>query len=295
MLAAAAIFASAALAQSEAGRSPAQIAASVRPNINYAALSKLGWQLSCQAYTFREMSLFETIDVLNALGIRYIELFPGQRFSPTNPAGFSHDSSPEMVNELMAKLKSANVKPVAYGVVGLGNDEAAARKVFDFAKKLGITTITSEPPEDAMPMLDKLCQEYKINIAIHNHPRPSHYWSPDTVLKAVAGTSKRIGACADTGHWYRSNLVPLDCIKELKGRIVSLHFKDLNSNKEDVPWGTGVCNTNGMLNELKAQGFKGPFSIEYERTSGAELISNVAKCCAYFSEAATKLAAGKKL
>ena len=38
---------------------------------------------------------------------------------------------------------------VNYGVVGLPNNEAECRKVFDFAKEMGIETIVSEPPEDA--------------------------------------------------------------------------------------------------------------------------------------------------
>jgi sugar phosphate isomerase/epimerase len=264
------------------------------PKINHAALNRLGWKLSCQAYTFRELSLFETIDVLHNLGIRYIELYPGQRFSREKPDGFDHNAPPERVDELLAKLKSAGITPVCYGVVGLGNDETEARKVFDFAKKLGLLNIVSEPSEDAFPMLDKLCQEYRINISIHNHPQPSHYWNPDTVLKVCEGRSKRIGSCADTGHWYRSGLTPVECLKKLKGRIISLHFKDLNASKEDVPWGQGVCDVDGMLAELKQQGFKGVFSIEYESTTGAELISNVAKCCQYFSDAATKLAAEKR-
>ena len=46
-----------------------------------------------------------------------------------------------------------------------------------------------------------------------------------------------------------------------------------------------------MLAELKSQGFRGVFSIEYESTTGEELVSNVAKCCAFFSAEATKFAA----
>jgi sugar phosphate isomerase/epimerase len=266
------------------------LAVTSAPKIDYASMQKLGWKLACQAYTFREMTLFETIDTLANLGIRYIELFPGQRYSKENPVPFTHSASPELINGLLQKLKSAKVTPVCYGVVGMGNDEGSARAVFDFAKKLNLETITLEAPEEAIPMLDRLAQEYKINIAIHNHPRPSHYWNPDTVLKVCEGRSKRVGACADVGHWYRSGLNPVESLRKLRGRIISLHFKDLNENKQDVPWGTGVCDAKGMLTELKRQGFKGVFSIEYESGSGAELVSNVAKCVEFFSKTAAELA-----
>ena len=36
-----------------------------------AALEQLGWRLGAQAYTFRALTLYETIDTLNALGIKY--------------------------------------------------------------------------------------------------------------------------------------------------------------------------------------------------------------------------------
>ncbi len=57
---------------------------------------------------------------------------------------------------------------------------------------MGIETIVSEPPEGAFDVIEKLCEEYKINVAIHNHPKPSRYWDSDTVLK-VCGDSEWIG------------------------------------------------------------------------------------------------------
>ena len=139
--------------------------------------------------------------------------------------------------------------------------------MFEFAKDMGIETLVSEPDEDAFDTLDKLCEEYGINVAIHDHPKPSHYWNPDTVLKVCQGRSKRIGACADTGHWVRSGLNPIECLKKLEGRIICFHFKDLNKlgpDAHDVPWGTGVCDVKGMLAEIHRQKLKAVFSIEYE-------------------------------
>ena len=92
------------------------------------------------------------------------------------------------------------------------------------------------------------------------------------MLKVCKGRSKRIGACADTGHWARSGMKPIECIKKLAGRIISFHFKDLNQMgmgthdkpTHDVPWGTGVCDVKGMLMEIRRQKLKAVFSIEYE-------------------------------
>ena len=278
------------LAAASLAATPALPEGVAKPHLNYGAMDKLVWKLSCQAYTFRDMTLFETIDTLQAIGIRYIEMYPGQRFSPDNPVPFDHNSSPELISQLQGKLKAAGITPVNYGVVDLDDNEAEARKVFDFAKRMHLLTVVSEPLESAMPMLDKLCIEYKINLAIHDHPAPSHYALPESVLSASEGHSKRIGSCSDVGHWYRSGRVPVECLHQLKGRIISLHFKDLNEAKEDVPWGTGVLNAPKMLDELKTQKFRGVFSIEYESTTGAALIGNVAKCCQFFSDQAVRLA-----
>jgi sugar phosphate isomerase/epimerase len=272
-----------------AGASESKKSAKGAPNAE-----AIGWKLGCQAWSFNRFTVFEAIDKTAELGLHYIELFPGQKLSPAKPeVPFDHNSPAELRTEVLAKLKSAKVKALNYGVVGLSKDEAESRKVFDFAKAMGMETIVSEPREDILPMIDKLTKEYGINVAIHNHPKPSRYWSHENVLKATKDCSKRIGACADTGHWARSGIVPLDALKALEGRIVSFHFKDLGEigNKEahDIPWGTGVCDVKAMLTEIHRQGVKAVFSIEYEHNWDNNL-PDIAKCVKYFDDVAKELA-----
>ena len=118
-------------------------------------------------------------------------------------------------------------------------------------------------------IIGRLANKYKIRVSFHNHPKPSHYWDPETVLTAIkAANSKYVGACPDVGHWVRSGLDPVECLKKLEGHIQHLHFKDLNVAGErkahDVHWGTGVVGVKSLLQELKRQKFKGMFSAEYE-------------------------------
>jgi len=63
---------------------------------------------------------------------------------------------------------------VNYGVVGLPNDEASCRKVFEFAKKMGLRAVTAEPEPAAMDLIEKLVKEYDIGMAIHNHPKQAN-------------------------------------------------------------------------------------------------------------------------
>lgn len=254
---------------------------------------KLGWRLGCQAYSFNRVTFFEAVDKNASLGLKYLEMYPGQRLSPQHPdVRVGHDMPAEARQAVKQKLAQAHTRLVCYGVVGLSKDEKASRKVFDFAKEMGIEVIVSEPPEDAFDTLERLCEEYGISVALHNHPRPSRYWNPDTVLAACKGRSKRIGACADTGHWMRSDIKPLDAIRKLQGRIISFHFKDLNAfgrQAHDVPWGTGKAEVRPILQEVHRQGLRAPFSIEYEY-NWENSLPEIAQCVAYFEKVAAELA-----
>ena len=255
-----------------------------------------GWRLGMQAYSFKEFTFFEAVDKTASLEMKVIEAYPGQRFSPERPeAKFHHTMSAELKNEAKQKLCQAKVKLVNYGVVSLPNDEAECRQVFDFAKEMGIETIVSEPKADALDLVEKLCEEYQIKMAIHNHPAPSRYWDPDRVVAAVKGRSKLMGACADTGHWMRSGVCPIEALKKLEGRIISLHLKDLgefgNKDAHDVIWGTGKGNVKAMLTELDRQKFKGVFSAEYEH-NWENSVPDLRQCAQYFNKVADEL--GKK-
>lgn len=235
--------------------------------------------LGCQAYTFHRFTAFEAIEKTAAAGGKIIELFPGQKLSPTNSAVVRHDAPAEVIDALQAKLALHKIKAVNYGVVRLPNDEAECRKVFDFAKKMGLYAVTSEPEPAAFDLIEKMVKEYDIAMGIHNHPKkpndPNYkYWDPDYILSLVSNRDKRMGACADTGHFARSGLNVVQVLKKLQGRIISSHLKDIQPfapNGADVPYGTGGSNLAAVLAELKRQNIRGNISIEYE----SNLMNNV--------------------
>lgn len=270
------------------------ITATTAPKRDVGPSKKLGWRLGVQAWTFRALSLFDTVDTMKSLGVRYLEAYPGQKLSKEDSTRFDHNSNAEHRAAVKQKLKDAGVVLINYGVVDLPKEEAGSRKVFDFAKDMGIQTIVSEPKEDAWDTIEKLVKEYDIKVAIHNHPQPSRYWNPDTVAETIKTRDPRIGACADTGHWQRSGVKPIEALKKLEGRILCWHFKDLGEfgkkEAEDVVWGTGIGDAKGMLAEAKRQGFKGVIAIEYESTTGQELLENVRKCVEFYDATTKELA-----
>lgn len=282
---------------------------------------KMGWRLGVQAFSFYQVSFFETLDWLLSIGIRHVEAMPMQQLAKDDAAvRFSHNSPPEVLEQVKAKLEETGVTLVNYGVVELPNDEAECRKVFDFATEMGIETIVSEPPDEALGLIDRLCGEYGINLAIHNHPTPNDNWDPDKVLAECEGRSRRIGGCVDTSHWTRSGVDVLEALRKFEGRIVTLHFGDVNAEKlaafmkrleepkeGDTPptmvdrirripnavHGEGPGDMMAWLAELKRQDVKAVFSIEaFFELEPSEAAKKIAACAQYFEKAAAKLAGG---
>jgi sugar phosphate isomerase/epimerase len=258
---------------------------------------KLGWRPGCQAWTYNYftprvggkveiLTFLESVDKTHDLGLHFIEGFPNQDVSKSLPGQkMGPRLSADARKEVKKHLDDKGVKLVNFGV-GPANKAA-----FDFAKDMGIETLVSEPKFNEFDGLDKLVEEYQINVAIHDHPEPSPYWDPKVVLKHVKDHNKRIGACCDTGHWLRSGVNPVEALKILEGRIISFHLKDLtefgNKKASDVPWGTGRGEIKAILTEVKRQGLKPVFSIEYETPF---TMPQLAQCVAYMDKVAAELA-----
>ncbi|MDH7599562.1 MAG: DUF1080 domain-containing protein [Sedimentisphaerales bacterium] len=245
-----------------------------------------GWRLAIQNWTFNRFTFFDAIEKTSELGLDWMEAYPGQRLSSQVPnVVFDHNLSSEQRRQVKEALASYGIRLVNYGVVSMPQQEDQCRRIFDFAKQMGIETIIAEPAQSSLDMLERLCREYQIRLAIHNHPKPSPYWDPNTVLATCNGRSTWIGACADTGHWVRSGLDPLDCLRRLKGRVICVHMKEIDSSAQpmsDVVWGRGQARVGALLRELHAQGFKGVISIEYE-ADWEDNMDQVAGCIGFYN------------
>jgi sugar phosphate isomerase/epimerase len=236
------------------------------PNVD-----RLGWRVACCTYTFRQFTFYEAIQKTTQLGLRYLEGFSWQPLSPEHRDVKLNEAMPDPLRkQLKQRLDDTGVKLVSCYVASLPNQEAASRKIFEFGKQLGMETFVSEPAPEAFDLLARLADEYRINIAIHNHPKPSsRYWNPQAVADVCRGRSRRIGCCADTGHWVRSGLHPVDALRLLGDRVLTFHLKDIVQfgvvKAEDCAWGTGQGDIRGILAEMHRRKAKPVFGIEYER------------------------------
>jgi sugar phosphate isomerase/epimerase len=252
---------------------------------------KLGWKLTLQSWTTNKYTVVQSIDYAKQLGVHFLEIYPGQSLGGKTSGKWGPDMSDEQIREMLEAAKAADVQIIDTGVIDISSRENEARRLFDWAKKVGISEIVSEPEPKALPMIDKLAGEYGIKVAIHDHPKPSRYWDPEFTYDLIKDL-KHIGFCADVGHWKRSGFDPVVVLEKYGERVYSLHFKDLVPNPDlkgyhDVPWGTGESKAASMLATLKKKGFQGPIAIEYEHTWD---VPTLQKCVDFFNEQANKLA-----
>jgi sugar phosphate isomerase/epimerase len=239
---------------------------SLTTNMDTANNVTSNWKIGVQMWTFRMFTFAEALDKVDSAGVRYIEAFWGQPLGAGLKDSFGIRMSDESKSKIKELLQSKNINIVAMGVI-VPHTREEWKKAFDLAKEFGLSYITAEPLKNQWDMVDSMAGSYGIKVAIHDHPKPNAYWSPDSVLAATVG-HPNIGSCADLGHWARNGVNPVDALKKLEGHVYGVHLKDIvkfdDTHAADTVVGKGVIDFTPIFQELKRQNFNGMFSIEHE-------------------------------
>jgi sugar phosphate isomerase/epimerase len=224
-------------------------------------------RLALQTWSFNKFSFEEAIKFASEMGFKYIEMYPGQKISNGSDGNTHFTTSKENREKIKSILETYQVGLIQYGVVSCKSADEWIQ-LFEFAREMGIETINSEPEFEYFPLLDSLTNTYGINLAVHNHAKPTIYWDPQIVLDQIKNYGPRIGVCGDNGHWMRSGLDPVESLKKVEGRLLGMHLKDMNvfNNLEahTMSIGTGVLDLSALVAELKRQNFSGVLTIENE-------------------------------
>jgi len=257
------------------------------------AESPAPFSAGCQAFTFNRFTVYEAIEKTAEAGGTVIEFVSGQKLNKSEPGKIGPEMSDEHMAALHAHLKKHGVAPASI-FIGIPNDEAGARKVFEFGKRLGVKSFSMGLIPDQLDLIEKLVKEFDIRVGFHNHGRTplNRTWDPAFVLGVVKNRDARIGLCADTGHWATSGLNALDAIKLVEGRIINLHLKDravVGQASTDLILGTGVTNIAGIVAELRRQKFAGSIFVEYE-TNWLNSVPDVKQCIEFIHHAVAKAA-----
>jgi sugar phosphate isomerase/epimerase/type 1 glutamine amidotransferase len=259
------------------------------------AQEKLGWRLGVEAYTFHKFTFFETIDRTAKLGLPYVGGLSFQKVSAEIPKNLEPGLSDEELRRVRFKLDGAGLRLLTYYIHDIPADETAARKIFEFGRKMGIETFLSEPKVEALDTIERLCEEYGISVALHNHDRKAspQYWHPKEIMKLVEGRSKRLGACGDLGYWMRDGIDPVEAARILGDRLITVQVHDLNAltkEGQDVPWGTGVGKTEAFVREVHRLGVRPTmWGLEYSHKFEGN-VAEVAKCAEFFNRLSMELA-----
>jgi inosose dehydratase len=243
-----------------------------------------GFPIGVQSYSLRNFDLQQCLRQIRELGLHYVEFY--SKHMPL-------DISADQLAATRKLLSTADVQVNAHGVSDFSKDHEANRKIFEFAKLVGLKNLTANPAKDSFDSLDKLCAEYDVRICIHNHGPGALYDKISDVASIVKDRHPNIGACIDTGHYIRSAEDPVKAVHELKGRVFALHVKDeaeQKPNSHNVIIGQGHLDLVGLFKALRETGFPkdGSISLEYEAKPENPL-EDMKACVAAAKEAIAKL------
>ncbi len=259
------------------------------------AQEKLGWRLGIEAYTFHKYTLFEAIDKTAQLGLPYMGGLSFQKVSSEIAKNFDPNLTDDDLKQIRLKLDSAGVRLLTHYIHDIPGDPEGCRRVFEFGRKIGIETFLSEPSPDALDTIEKFCDEYALNVALHNHDQKGSpvYWNPEGILKVCENRSPRIGACGDMGYWMRAGIDPVEAARKLQQRLITVQMHDLDEltpRGHDVPWGTGVGKTEQFITELDRLGVKPTmFGLEYSY-NWLESMPEIAQCIQFFNQVSLETA-----
>ena len=244
-----------------------------------------GFPMGLQTYSLRAFSFDDAAAKVEELGLHWVELFRAH-YAPT--------TDPKIVAAMNAKLVKHKLRISAHGVQAFTANHEANEEFFKFAKAAGFRNISADPTPDSFDSLDKLVAKYDIRIAIHNHGPGARYDSAEQTKKAVQGHDKRIGFCADLGHFIRSGEDAVKVVHLLGDRLYGIHLKDFAEPKKDakgVILGKGHLDVVGVFQALKKVNFPadGALSLEYEENEKNPM-DDIKECLHIAAEGAMKAA-----
>ena len=244
-------------------------------SLTSARAAAAGPQLGKQSWTCRNMSFDEVVEFATKHQIKNLQLISKH----IDPKGTKEETLRKK-----AILDARGLTCYTFGVNGTSLVKEDNRKLFEFAKLMGIKIIIVEPKNMAeWDNLEQLVKEYDIKLAIHNHGTGSVYGDPATVQKILAVRDARIGVCLDVGWVTAAGFDVAKVFREYNGRVFDMHLKDkrlepaapgaMVTDKQgqkkpagptilDVEIGTGQANYQGLFAEIKKAKWSGVMAIE---------------------------------
>lgn len=225
-------------------------------------------QIALQTWTMRKMNFDDMTDFAVEMGISDLQLWSSRSGGHVDPLAPWSD-----IEHWKAELDRKGLKAYGFGVTRATKSEEEIRKVFEFAKYLGMEMVIVEPAEKRqLDMLETFAIAYDMKVAVHNHTIDSPYGNPVTVKMLLADRDPRIGICLDVGWMTTTGLDVAEVYEGYGDRVFDVHLKDkivavpVNTHEfKDVDIGTGDANYAGLFKALKKSGYAGKLAIETDQ------------------------------
>ncbi len=189
------------------------------PTIRASAAALLGWSVGASANVFQKLTFSEAAGKVDAAGLAFIEGSNAQRVSPEIQKNLDFNLSPDEVAKVKYRLGELRLQMPAYHVDAIPTDGSSRRKLFEFAKSLGVELIVSGSQPASLADLDQLANEFGVNVAMEN-------LSPKSVAGALQGRGQRIGVVADLGKWMEAGIKPPEGLPLVKDRLMAVNLRD---------------------------------------------------------------------
>jgi sugar phosphate isomerase/epimerase len=220
---------------------------------------KVKFELGMASYTLRQFGLDETLAITTKLGLRHISL---------KAFHMPLDSTPEVIDKTVAKVKKEGLDIYGVGVIYMTNADEV-NKAFEYAKAAQVKVLVGVPNHDLLPLVEEKVKEYDIKLAIHIHgPGDQVFPTSQSVYEKLKGMDKRMGICFDIGHTMRSGIDPSEALRHCADRVHDVHLKDVSDSTEEgytVGVGQGVIDIPGFLRTLIDIDYSGIVSLEHDR------------------------------
>ncbi|MGV3774299.1 MAG: sugar phosphate isomerase/epimerase family protein [Verrucomicrobiales bacterium] len=218
-------------------------------------------KVGMQTWTLRNLNFEQAIEFCAKHKIKYLQLIPNH-INPNAPK--------EELQKKKDAMEKLGLVPYTFGVAGTSMNKEENRKLFEFAKFMGMKMIVVEPGDfKILDNLEELAKEYDIKVCIHNHGIASLYGNPAVVKNLVKHRDARMGVCMDAGWIASTRMNTSQTFNQYDGRVFDIHLKDKkvsSSERGDVAKDTFIGEGDAKISELfqtlKKANYPGVVAIE---------------------------------
>jgi type 1 glutamine amidotransferase len=225
-----------------------------------------GWRVATPAASLKGITFSDALAKADVWPVASVEAVSTQITSYEVPKPLDQRLQANERNAVVYRLREIAESIMAYRVDNIGADAAMRRRVFEFAKSINAPLILTNADAANPGELDKLAEEFEINVALESKG------DPKAVMSALEGRGKRMGVSAHLGGWAQAGIKAVDGLAIVKDKLLHVTAADrsaLNARARVVALGEGAAGVGDFFLAAYRAGLK-PLSITVESTGATE-------------------------